>query len=114
MRIFSYVAMILMAASIMAPAGAAKFYTKDELMQMVSQKRHPKQGPTTVLADDAVPMDECLSIADNIMSSIGRHFPTLVIDQTLLTYRVKYWANEGVVSATCGDGRLVVDHSTYR
>lgn len=114
MRIFGYAGMILIAASFVSPACAGKFYTKDQLMQMVSQRQHPKQGPTTILTNDAMPMDECLSIAHNIMGSIGRHYPVTVITHTSLTYTVKYWANEGAVSATCGDGKLVVDHSTYR
>ncbi len=79
---------------------------------MVQSGNYPKQGaPRT--ETQAVNFLSCIARVERILGAIKPNYPTAVIVNTRVMYMEKAWANDGAMTFTCADNKLVITTAPY-
>jgi len=114
MRSRTLATVVLMTMTFTSNAG--KTYTTQQLAAMVKSGHYPAQEPDRPVKNDPERFIVCKRNIQRMRSQIDPSFPVKTIANSKSIYTVKFWMNDGVITATCSkpDGTVFMTEAGYK
>ena len=97
-------------------AGAGKTYTTQQLAAMVNSGNYPAEDSDKPVKNDPEKFTVCKRNLQRMRSQVDPSYPVKTIVDSRRVYTLKFWMNDGVITATCSkpDGTVFMTSAGYK